>query len=75
MDISECLLRRYVSKIFSRSETFLQSNSKATSKVLILHHLVFSTNRLILAFNFLYTGNYSALLVLLMERTSFENKR
>ena len=47
VDISECLLRRYVSKIFSRFETFLQSNSVATSKLLILLHLVFSTIRLI----------------------------
>ena len=75
MDISECLLRRYILKIFSRSETLLQSSSVATSKLLILHHLVFSTKRLILALNFLYTGIYSALLVLLMERTSFESKR
>ena len=75
MDISECLLRRYILKIFSRSETFLQSSVVATSKLLILHHLIFSTNRLILALNFLYTGIYSALLVLLMERTSFESKR
>ena len=47
MDISEYLLRRYVSKIFSRFESFLQSNSVATSKLLILLHLVFSTIRLI----------------------------
>ena len=40
---------------------FLQSNSVATSKFLILLHLVF-------------TGIYSALLVLLMERTNFESK-
>ena len=75
MDIPEWLLRRYILKIFSRSETFLQSSVVATSKLLILHHLVFSTNRLILALNFLYTGIYSALLIHLMERTSFESKR
>ena len=34
-------------KFFSRFETFLQSNAVATSKLLILLHLVFSTIRLI----------------------------
>ena len=47
MDISEYLLRSYVSKTFSRFESFLQSNSVATSKLLILLHLVSSTIRLI----------------------------
>ena len=80
MDISEYLLRRYVSKIFSRFESFLQSNSVATSKLLILLHLVFSTIRLISSLNFfisrfLLTGLNSELLVLLMERTNFGSKR
>ena len=70
MDISVYLLHRYFSKIFSRFETFLQSNSVATSKFLILIHLLFSAIRLI----FLYTGIYSELLVFLMERTNFESK-
>ena len=80
MDISEYLRRRYVSKIFSRFESFLQSNSVATSKLLILLHLVSSTIRLIYRLNlyiiyFLLTGLNSDLLVFLMKRTNFDSKR
>ena len=72
MDISEYLLHRYASKIFSRFENFLQNNLVVTSKHFILLHLVFSTIRLSSGLNFyiiyfLLTGLNSELLVFLME--------
>ena len=77
MDISEYLLPRYVSKIFSRFETFLQSNSVATSKLLILLQLALIINN---SFNFYIihfslTGLNSELLAFLVERTNFDRKR
>ena len=45
----------YVSKIFCRFETFLQSYSVATSKLLNLIYLLFSTVRLIFTLFIFYS--------------------
>ena len=63
--------------MFQRFETFLQSSSVATSKLLILLQLVliinYSFNFYII--NFLLTVLNSELLVFVMERTNFDCKR
>ena len=76
MDISEYLLCRYVSTIFSRFETILQSNSVATSKLLILLQLVSIINYSfhLYIIHFLLTGLNSELLVFLIVRTNFDRK-
>ena len=58
MNISQYLLCWYVSKIFSRFETFLQSDSVATSKCLLLLHSVFSILNLVFLLVWFFTHRY-----------------